>query len=575
MESAAPSSTPATALDDKMPRPIVWTVVALCVVPFLLGLVGVDFGSTGAPLDLHAAEGWSPLQLADRMHHALAGSFLHTLLEWTACLAAAFTVVFAYAHYTVKRDPSTPVICLAMFWAASMDAFHIMAADRLINAAADNATLIPFTWAVCRIFNALILVIGVGIFTVRQESVRPRPAVIGAIGLVFGLVAYATIWACARSATLPVTTFPNAIFKRPLDLIPLAIYLVAGLVVFPRFRRRHPGLFSSALMLSIVPQIATQLYMVFGSPRLFDSHFNVAHALKSVSYLVPFLGLVLDYVRTYQADTAHAEQLKGALGQLETANRQLWSEMNLAQKIQTVLLPSELKLGGYEASVAMKVAQDVGGDYYDAIKTRDGRYWLFVGDVSGHGVTAGLIMMMFQTAIRTAVYQLDRGGAHFTPADVLNIVNTSVRENLRRINPDAYMTVTALCLDGQQVHHAGKHQDLLVYRAASGQFERIETDGVWLGLMEDTTQYLKNQSFQMNDGDLLFLYTDGITEARRDGKLLEVSGLVELLRSALGADQRPQQLVARVVQEVSGLSPNDDVTLLAMRRSARAPTAEA
>ena len=89
---------------------------------------------------------------------------------------------------------------------------------------------------------------------------------------------------------------------------------------------------------------------------------------------------------------------------------ELWSEMDLARKIQTVLLPSETRFRDYEVSAMMVPASTVGGDYYDIIRT-DGSDWLLIGDVSGHGVTAGLTMMMIQTAIRTVVLSGGDGAA--------------------------------------------------------------------------------------------------------------------------------------------------------------------
>ena len=126
---------------------------------------------------------------------------------------------------------------------------------------------------------------------------------------------------------------------------------------------------------------------------------------------------------------------------------ELWSEMDLARKIQTVLLPSETRFRDYEVSAMMVPASTVGGDYYDIIRT-EGSDWVLIGDVSGHGVTAGLTMMMIQTAIRTVVLSGGEGAATLTPAQVLSRVNAAVRSNLRKVDEDHYMTITGLQLQG-------------------------------------------------------------------------------------------------------------------------------
>jgi len=108
------------------------------------------------------------------------------------------------------------------------------------------------------------------------------------------------------------TIFPESIMRRPWDVVPLFLFIVAGTIVFPKLYYKYPSFFSGALLVSIIPQIVTQrsaggssggcdeqaqLHMVFGSTALFDNHFNIAHFLKIVAYLVPVIGLIWDYTR--------------------------------------------------------------------------------------------------------------------------------------------------------------------------------------------------------------------------------------------------------------------------------------
>lgn len=118
-----------------------------------------------------------------------------------------------------------------------MDAFHTLAADRLIHAVADNRNLIPFTWAICRMFNALIMLVGVGIFAYSKRKTlthRTSGFVLG-ISVCFVAAAYVIIRICATSHFLPQTMFPDSLIKRPYDLFPILPYLLCGLVVYPRY----------------------------------------------------------------------------------------------------------------------------------------------------------------------------------------------------------------------------------------------------------------------------------------------------------------------------------------------------
>ena len=121
------------------------------------------------------------------------------------------------------------------------------------------------------------------------------------VASLFCLLAYFTIYICANTAHLPKTTFPNAIWTRPWDVIPLILFILSGVWLYPKFYRKHPSPFSHALIVSAIPNIVTQVHMAFGSTALFDNHFNIAHFLKILAYLVPLAGLVLDYIYTHQA----------------------------------------------------------------------------------------------------------------------------------------------------------------------------------------------------------------------------------------------------------------------------------
>ncbi|MEE9129199.1 MAG: EAL domain-containing protein [Phycisphaerales bacterium] len=302
-------------------RPWRWAagIAVLCVAPLILIALGIGFSTAAEPLSPQTVVGLSPAQLGEAAHRALRGSFTHTLLEWTALCAAAFVGILALVQYRLTREPSLPIIGMALVCAGAMDGFHTFAADRLISAVADNRNLIPFTWAICRFFNGAIMLVGVGIFAFfpkRQFSTRGNVFIVG-ISLCFVVAAYLIIQACATSDTLPQTMFPDATIKRPYDIYPLIPYLLCGLVVLPKYLKRHRTLFAYTLMLSLIPQVAVQLYMAFGSFRLHDSAFNIAHGLKVVSYGLPALGLLMGYVRTYYERWKAEEALRKTNDELE------------------------------------------------------------------------------------------------------------------------------------------------------------------------------------------------------------------------------------------------------------------
>jgi hypothetical protein len=237
------------AAQKKVPSYFIWTVVIICILPFTLNLLGIDFGTGGTGItNIEELVPHSPGEVTDILHYSLAGSFVHTILEWSAFCTAIFTVLLSFIHFRITRDVATPIIGVALFCAGCMDAFHTLAADRLIEAVANNRNLIPFTWAICRLFNALIMIVGVSIFLLKKSDVKIEAdfRFIIITSLIFGGIAYGIINYCATSAILPETIFPDSIITRPWDVAPFVLFIFAGAYVFPRFYKKVPTVFSHA-----------------------------------------------------------------------------------------------------------------------------------------------------------------------------------------------------------------------------------------------------------------------------------------------------------------------------------------
>ena len=112
-------------VEERLPRIYVWVVVVLCALPTVANIAGVDFGSP--PIDLAAVYPDEGGELVRQLHVRLTGSFVHTILEWSAFLAALLTVLLAFTHYSIERDAATPIIGTALVCAGAMDAFHVLA----------------------------------------------------------------------------------------------------------------------------------------------------------------------------------------------------------------------------------------------------------------------------------------------------------------------------------------------------------------------------------------------------------------------------------------------------------------
>jgi phosphoserine phosphatase RsbU/P len=237
-------------------------------------------------------------------------------------------------------------------------------------------------------------------------------------------------------------------------------------------------------------------------------------------------------------------------------------ENEIASRVQASILPGEVDVEGLAISAQMLPAEVVGGDYYDIIPVEDG-CWLAMGDVAGHGLAAGVIMLMIQSAVQSLVRLSPRA----RPRDLVCALNGALYENIRkRMRRDEHVT---FCLaryspDGRLVF-AGAHENILICRE-EGDCENIPTSGTWLGAMSDISEVTTDTTLHLGPGDIMLLFTDGVIEA---GNGHGAQFGLDRLRSLLVEHRKRPPLEVRnaimdAVLRWSG-RPDDDVTLLVVR----------
>lgn len=239
--------------------------------------------------------------------------------------------------------------------------------------------------------------------------------------------------------------------------------------------------------------------------------------------------------------------------------RDLEDDLELAAQIQTGLLPqASLKVDGWEIAFHYQPARIVSGDYCDLITSADQSLLFVLGDVSGKGVAASMLMAHLQAMFRTLIS--------------INLPLEQMLERASRVFcestlPSHYATLACGKADasGQiEISNAGHLPPLLIH---GGKVDKVEANGLPVGVF--CSQHFSVDRFQMDPGDTLFLYTDGFSESL-DGAGSEygIARLSELLRA--NHDVQPKQLIATCLSEVekfrSGSSINDDLTLMAIQR---------
>lgn len=253
---------------------------------------------------------------------------------------------------------------------------------------------------------------------------------------------------------------------------------------------------------------------------------------------------------------------------LKAENIKLAAELDITRQLQQMILPKEEDLkniANLDISGFMSPADDVGGDYYDVLKQDDRRVKIGIGDVTGHGLESGVLMLMAQTAVSTMCH-----AAEIDPRRFFQIVNRVLYDNVQRMGSDKTMTLIILDYCDRVLHISGQHEEVIVLRQGK-RLERIDTIdlGFPIALTEDITEYVQQYEVKLEPGDVVVLYTDGITEA--ENKQKEMFGIDRLCQVVIDNAQRSAtEIRSAIIQAVEAFIGDhhiyDDITLVVIKQ---------
>lgn len=241
-----------------------------------------------------------------------------------------------------------------------------------------------------------------------------------------------------------------------------------------------------------------------------------------------------------------------------TEKQRIEQELALATTIQNGLLPeSSPALEGYDIAAIAKVCTEVGGDYYDFIKLEDGDEALVMGDVSGHGIGSALIMSSARSSLRAMAGE--------KPSKLM--------ERLNRIMVDdnkgkGMMTLFYTVLDPNKREltyvNAGHDYPFIVRK--DGKVDFLRSTGGLLGIFEDSKY--REESVLLNKGDIVGIYTDGITESlNSEGEQFGTERLVEAVKGLI--NQRADSIIESVLEQLNvftdGSQAEDDITMMVIK----------
>jgi len=274
-------------------------------------------------------------------------------------------------------------------------------------------------------------------------------------------------------------------------------------------------------------------------------------------------------VRDRTSELAAASQEIFLLNErLKQENVRLGSEVDVARRMQMMVLPKRSELAAVlhlDIATFMEPAAEVGGDYYDVLQS-GGNVKVGIGDVTGHGLESGVLMLMVQSVARALEEQ-----GESDPALFLSVLNRVIYKNIVRTQTDKYLTLAFVDFraDGEVIL-SGQHEEVLIVRI-DGSVERIDTGdlGFPVGLEPDIADFVTTRSLRLAKEEVLLLHTDGITEAENPSG--ELYGIERLCESAaqyanLSAESIKTGIIADLMAYIANQKIHDDITLVVVKQ---------
>ncbi len=245
-------------------------------------------------------------------------------------------------------------------------------------------------------------------------------------------------------------------------------------------------------------------YEVLSLEREFTS---IAYALMETAREID------DYRRDIEGKVAlRTEELEEALTSLRSRDEQIQKQLDMASVIQRSILPGRIDdWNELRFAVRYMAMEKIGGDFYDVQLLKEDRIGVMVADVSGHGIPAALVTTMAKMSFDNA------GTKYESPKKIFQEMNQSI---LDHVKTQDYMTCFLLAIDDDYnvVYANASHQKAILFRGATGSIELLDTNGLFIGAIEEARDTYDEKKTRIEYGDKIVLYTDGIPEATNDNR---------------------------------------------------------
>lgn len=248
------------------------------------------------------------------------------------------------------------------------------------------------------------------------------------------------------------------------------------------------------------------------------------------------------------------------------SHKRIAKELNTAQQIQRDLLPKNTpQIQGLDITAKTRPASEIGGDTFDFFKKGD-RDLIYIGDSTGHGIPAGIVMVMVDTLIETFMDLYDK------LTDIMILLNKYLKPHMQTT-----MFMTMILLEWENKTSKLKwvgagHEHVIHMQTGTAQITATPAGGIAVGMLADNSKLVKEQEITMAENDFVILFSDGIVEANNvTGDIYGMERFQNIIKAHAAADTSSEEMFKQIAMDVGrfmeGSEQLDDMTLIVMKHS--------
>jgi len=324
-----------------IPLPYFLIVFIICIVPTILSVLKVDlnYQVISVENDLKTKE-FPPI-----------GRVFNSIWVLFSIATGIFTCILTLIDFKVKKDISAPIIGLTLLSITILDMLHLLIAAGAVNLEIEFSDALYITWLIARVLTAIFLIAGTGLIVmIRLRWIRrvdQKVKLLKFLSLFYLAVTLTGIIFIFSLNELPgIFQQTSGFIHHPSEFLTVILFFIWGFFIMPKVIKIFPSIFSQLLILSMIPAIFAAIHMSV-SVYPFDTDFNVAQFLKLFAFIIPLIGISLNYSRNITRQHERNLKLDKEVQKREKTQKDLESKQNLLKHAENIA-----NMGSWELKVS-------------------------------------------------------------------------------------------------------------------------------------------------------------------------------------------------------------------------------